>query len=57
MPQYLTLVFYVPLHKVIHEDIGSDAVEPHVPPFFRGDVVFLYRRDELLLEGGVYILI
>ena len=26
----------LPIHEVIHEVLGSDAVEPHLPLFFRG---------------------
>ena len=49
--------FPVPLHEVIHEALGSDAVGPQVLMFFFGEVGFLYCRDDILFEGGIYILI
>ena len=47
----------VPIYEVIHEALGGDDVEPHVPLFFRGKVGFLYHRDDILLESGIYVLI
>ena len=42
---------------MIHEDLRSAAVEPHLPLYFCGEVGLLYRLNDLLFEVSVYILI
>ena len=42
---------------MVHEVLGGDAVKPHVPLLFCGEVGLFYRRDDFLLDRGVYILI
>ena len=47
----------IPLHEVIHESLGGYFMEPRVPMFFCGEVVFLYCYDDLFLDSGVNVLI
>ena len=42
---------------MVHEVLGGDAMKPNIPLIFCGEVDFFHRRDYLLIERNVNVII
>ena len=42
---------------MVHGVLGGDAVKPHVPLIFCGEIGLFHRRNYLLSKRGVYIIV